>query len=101
MSAIPEALIELVFTLVTTALKFILYPIDAFVVSVMPDLGSSTAFIVDFLNLCFKSIGWCLDALGISSTLINYVILYYVFKYSLMFGIWNIKNVVKWVKSFI
>lgn len=101
MSSLLNFTIDTVFSIVSTAIKFILYPIDSIIVSVLPDLGSSTSAIVDFLNLCFKTIGWCIDALGIPSSLITLVISYYVFKYTLSFGVLNFKLIIRWVKNFI
>lgn len=72
-----STILTTIFSFIIDLVNLILYPIDALIENFLPDLSNALSSISSFLDLAFSSIGWCINALGIPSLAIDFIIMYY------------------------
>ena len=91
-----NALLQGVISLIIGLVNIILTPIDAIIVSALPDLSNAFTAIGSFLNVAGQSIGWVISLTGLSSSTISLVVTYYTFKLTAPFLFYMIKLALAW-----
>ena len=86
-----NAIVKGIISLVISLVSILLYPIDALITSVLPDLSTMISSVGTFLGICTQSIGWVLSCLGINYSIISLIVLYYVFKLTAPLLVYTIK----------
>ena len=82
--------------LIISLVSVILYPIDALITTLLPDLAESLSSVGEFFQIISQSIGWVISATGISNKTILVVIMYYTFKLTAPLMFYMIKLALKW-----
>lgn len=91
-----NALLKGVIKLIISLVNVILTPIDAIIVSVLPDLSNAFTAIGSFLNIISSGIGWAVSLTGLSSATISTIVAYYSFKLTAPFLFYMIKLALAW-----
>lgn len=91
-----NALLQGVISLIISLVNIILTPIDAIIVSALPDLSNAFTAIGSFLNIAGQSIGWVISLTGLSASTISLVVTYYTFKLTAPFLFYMIKLALAW-----
>ena len=91
-----NALLKGVIKLIISLVNVILTPIDAIIVSVLPDLSNSFTAVGSFLNIISSGIGWAVSLTGLSSATISIIVAYYSFKLTAPFLFYMIKLALAW-----
>lgn len=94
-----NAILKGLMNFVISIVNVILSPIDALIETALPSLSDALSSIGDFFDLCGTYIGWGIDLLGIPSSLISFVILYYVFKLTVPLAVSAVKMAVRWYNA--
>lgn len=94
-----SAILTTIFSFIIDLVNLILYPIDALIENFLPDLSNALGSISSFLDLAFSSIGWCINALGIPSLAIDFIIMYYGIKLTAPILFYAIKLCVSWISK--
>lgn len=85
-----------IISLIITLCSLLLAPIDAIILTLIPDLSNCFTAIGNFLNICFSSIGWVISLTGISPDVISIIVIYYTFKLTAPFSFYMIKLALAW-----
>lgn len=91
-----QAILNGIFTLITSLVNLILYPIDALIETALPDLSNALTAISTFLSYVTTSIGWVLSCFGLSSSCLSLIVLYFTFKLTFPLVVYTIKLAIKW-----
>lgn len=91
-----RAIINGIFSLVTTLVSVLLAPIDLIIDNALPTISSWINAVGTFLSYCTQAIGWCLSAIGMSSDIISLIIIYYTFKLTVPLLVYTVKLAIKW-----
>lgn len=91
-----RAIINGIFTLITSFVGVLLTPIDTLIDSALPSLSSAINAVGSFLQTCTSAIGWVLSCFGLSSNCISLIILYFTFKLTVPITIYLVKLAIKW-----
>ena len=91
-NAILTGIINLIIGLVS----IILYPIDALIMSALPDLSNALTAVGSFLNLISTSIGWVISLTGLSSETLSLIVAYFTFKLTAPMLFYMIKLALDW-----
>lgn len=91
-----NALLKGVIKLIISLVNVILTPIDAIIVSVLPDLSNAFTSVGSFLNIISSGIGWAVSLTGLSSATISIIVAYYSFKLTAPFLFYMIKLALAW-----
>lgn len=91
-----NALLKGVIKLIISLVNVILTPIDAIIVSVLPDLSNAFTAIGSFLSIISSGIGWAVSLTGLSSATISLIVAYYTFKLTAPFLFYMIKLALSW-----
>ena len=91
-----QTILTALFSFISSLVSFILTPLDNFILSYLPGLSNAFTGIASFLNLCVRSIGWVLSAIGLSQTTIALLVAFFVFKLTVPLLIYAVKLALKW-----
>lgn len=91
-NAILTGIINLIISLVS----LILLPIDALILSVLPDLSNAFTAIGSFLNIISSGIGWAVSLSGLSSATISLIVAYWTFTLTAPMLFYMIKLALAW-----
>lgn len=94
-----NALIKGIFNIVLGLVNLILTPINALILTFIPDLGNIFGIIRQFFTTCFTYIGWVRDASFIEGYTISLAIAYWTFKLTAPLAVNTIKLAIKWYNS--
>lgn len=94
-----KAIIKGIFKIIISLTSALLTPIDALIENLLPDLSSAINAVGQFFNLASNTLGFCVSCLGLSSTAINILILYFTFKLSAPLVVYAIKLAIKWYNA--
>lgn len=94
-NAILNGIINLIMVLV----KFITIPIDLIISNTVPSISTALTSFGEMLAIISKSMGWCISLLGISTSALSLIVLYYTFKLTAPILFSSIKSAIKWYKS--
>lgn len=99
MNTIINNIFNFILGFIISFIKLILLPIDAIIVTYLPDVDNLILNVSNFFNIAFSSVGWVLDLLAITPEMIQTLIIYYSFILVAPYLIWLIKVVVKWFSA--
>lgn len=91
-NAILTGIINLIISLVS----LILLPIDALILSILPDLSNAFTAIGSFLNLISTGLGWAVSLTGLSSATISLIVSYWTFTLTAPMLFYMIKLALSW-----
>lgn len=91
-NAILTGIINLIIGLVS----LILAPIDALILSALPDLSNALTAVGSFLNLISTSIGWVISLTGLSHETLSLIVIYFTFKLTAPMLFYMIKLALSW-----
>lgn len=91
-NAILTGIIKLIVGLVS----LILAPIDALIMSALPDLSNALSAVGSFLNLIAQGVGWAISATGLSNETLSLIALYFGFKLTAPMLFYMIKLAISW-----
>lgn len=91
-----RAIINGIFSLVTSLVSVILSPIDSIITTALPGLSDAISAIGSFLQLCSSAIGWVLSCFGLSSSCLSLIVVYFTFKLTIPITIYLVKLAIKW-----
>lgn len=94
-----NAILKGLMNFVISIVNIILSPIDLLISNALPSLNEALSSIGNFFDLVGTYIGWGIDFLGIPSSLISFVILYYTFKLTVPLAVSAIKMAVRWYNA--
>ena len=94
-----STILTTIFSFIIDLVNLILYPIDALIENFLPDLSNALSSISSFLDLAFSSIGWCINALGIPSLAIDFIIMYYGIKLTAPILFYVMKLCFSWISK--
>lgn len=83
-------------TLIIGLINLVLLPIDALILTVLPDLSGALSSFGEFLDLVSTHMGWAISFSGLSTNAISLIILYYGFKLTAPLLFYTIKLALKW-----
>lgn len=89
-------LLQGLMTLIISLINLVLLPIDAIIISVLPDVSNALSSFGDLLELISTHLGWAVSFSGLSSNAISLIILYYGFKLTAPLLFYTIKLALKW-----
>lgn len=69
--------------LIAKVVGILLFPIDALLVSFLPDVSNVLTNITYYMNLPFQVMGWLFSLLHIPSACFTLIVSYWVFKYAI------------------
>lgn len=93
------AILNGIFSLLSSLIQVLLYPIDLAIEAALPDLASGINYINDLFNFINSVIGYCVDASGLSTVAIGMVVAYWVFVLTIPLTFSSIKLALKWYNS--
>lgn len=95
------ALFQLVLALIGTIVTVIMYPIGLLITTLMPDqtYWHISATIELYFDYATTYISWIIDAFAVPHIVLTIIASYYLFRFSLTFGLWTIKLFVKWKQA--
>ena len=91
-----NAILKGIFSLITSLVNVLLYPIDMIISNALPSLQSALNAIGSFLTIVSSSIGWVLSVFGLSSECLSLIVLYFTFKLTIPLTVYVIKLAIKW-----
>lgn len=91
-----NALLQGIITLIISLVNLILTPIDAIILSALPDLSGALTSIGAFLTIAGSSIGWVISLTGLSSETISLIVVYFTFKLTAPLLFYMIKLALAW-----
>lgn len=91
-NAILMGMIKLIVGLV----ELILSPIDALILSALPDLSNALTAVGNFFNLIAQGIGWAVSALGLSNETLSLIVMFFTFKLTAPMLFYMIKLALSW-----
>lgn len=91
-----NALLMGIINLIITLVNVIMYPIDALILSVLPDLSNALTSIGNFFNLISNGLGWAISASGLSSETLSLIVVYFTFKLTAPMLFYMIKLALTW-----
>lgn len=94
-----RAIINGIISLIVDLVSILLSPIDNIITSVLPNLSGAINAVGSLLSTMTQSIGWGISALGIPSSAISLLIIYYTFKLTAPLLFYTIKLAIKWYNS--
>lgn len=90
---------QVIMALVVTIVNLILYPFSLLISEFIPDLDNALSALADYFNYAGTYMGWLLNALAVPAAVVTMVAAYYLFSYSVTFGAWAVKLMIKWKKA--
>lgn len=96
---ILTGIFQLLMSLVLTIVSIILYPFGLLIKQFLPDVDSALSALSEYFVYVAQYMGWILDALLVPKIVITMIVTYYLFRFSVTFGAWGIKLVLKWKKA--
>lgn len=91
-----QAILNGVISLIIGLVDLILYPIDALILSALPDLSHAFTAIANFLNMISSGLGWALSLTGLSQETLSIIVLYFTFKLTAPMLFYMIKLALSW-----
>lgn len=85
-----------IINLIISLVSLILLPIDALILSILPDLSNAFTAIGSFLNLISSGIGWAVSLTGLSSATISLIVSYWTFTLTAPMLFYMIKLALSW-----
>lgn len=86
--------------IITKIVGIIMYPLDAIVVALIPDVSQAITNITYYLNLPSQFMGWILELFHIPSYATSLIIGYWVFKYAVIGATKGIKTTITLYQRF-
>lgn len=77
----------------------LLTPIDFLISTLIPNLGSYTANIVNFFGSVTNYLGWAMSAIGINAIVATLLVGFWTFKLTAPAFVWVFKLVFKWYRT--
>lgn len=91
-----NAILSGIFKVIITLVSVLLYPIDALILTLLPDLSNALTSIGAFFNLIGQCLGWVVSVSGLSSQTISLIVLYFVFKLTAPLMFYLVKLALSW-----
>lgn len=91
-----NALLTGIFNVIISLVDIIMSPIDSLIASSLPDVSSAISSIASLFKLITQSLGWGISLLGLSSTCLSIIVMYYVFKLTMPLAFSLIKSALAW-----
>ena len=85
--------------LIISLVSVVMGPIDALISQFLPDLGNAINSIGTFFELATNSLGFCVSLMGLSSTALSLIVLYFTFKLSAPIVVSACKTAIKWYNA--
>lgn len=91
-----NAILTGIINLIVGLVEIILYPFDALILSVLPDLSNALTAIGGFINVITSGIGWVISLTGLSSETLSLIVMYFTFKLTAPMLFYMIKLALSW-----
>lgn len=91
-----NAILKGIIGLIVGLVSVILAPIDALILSALPDLSNALTAVGNFLNLIAQGVGWAVSATGLSNETLSLIVMYFAFKLSAPMLFYMIKLALSW-----
>ena len=91
-----NAILTGIINLIVGLVEIILYPFDALILSVLPDLSNALTGIGGFINVITSGIGWVISLTGLSSETLSLIVMYFTFKLTAPMLFYMIKLALSW-----
>ena len=91
-----NAILQGIMSLIIGLVSLLLYPIDALIMSALPDLSNALTAVGGFLNLISQGVGWAVSATGLSNETLSLIVMYFVFKLTSPMLFYMIKLAITW-----
>lgn len=93
------AIIEIILQIIVVIINILIWPFGLLIKSILPDIDQAMDAIADYFDLAGTYISWLLNALAIPPVVISLVVGYYIFAFTVTFGAWLIKLLIKWKQA--
>lgn len=94
-----NAILTGIINLIVGLVSLILAPIDALILSALPDLSNALTAVGSFLNLISTSIGWVISLTGLSNETLSLIVAYFTFKLTAPMLFYMIKLALDWYEK--
>lgn len=94
-----NAILTGIINLIVGLVSLILAPIDALILSALPDLSNALTAVGSFLNLISTSIGWVISLTGLSNETLSLIVAYFTFKLTAPMLFYIIKLALDWYEK--
>lgn len=91
-----NAILKGVISLIVGLVNLILSPIDALILSVLPDLSNGLTAVGNFFTFISQGIGWVVSLTGLSNETLSLIVLYFTFKLTAPMFFYMIKLALSW-----
>lgn len=88
-----------IIALVLLLVKAITFPINVFIIALLPPMAIGLDALADYFEIIFRYIGWAISLAGIPTSMLALILAYYTFKLTAPLAIWVIKNIVNWYNT--
>lgn len=88
-----------IFKIITKLIAVILAPINLLISQFLPSFNNMLTLVGNFFSQVGTYSGYILDSFLLSSEVVSFLILYWVFKLTFPFAVSTIKLIVKWYNS--
>jgi hypothetical protein len=79
-----------------TVVNIILYPFGLLVKTFIPNLDAGLIALSDYFDYATTYMAWILNAFAVPTAVVAMVASYYLFVFSVTFGTWSVKLILKW-----
>lgn len=91
-----SAILQGIMSLIISLVSIVLAPIDAIIVSVLPDISNAMSQFGTFMNYISTHIGWVVSFSGLSANAISLIVMFYGFKLTAPLLFYTVKLALKW-----
>lgn len=81
--------------------KAILLPINTLIEQFLPDLSNMLSSVQPLFDTASQYLNWVISLSGLSTTAIQFIVLYFTFKLTVPLSVYVIKFVVKWYNALV
>lgn len=94
-----NAIIQGIFKLIMGLVDVVLKPIDLLIESVLPDVSQGLYFIGQLFDIVGKGLSWAVNASGLHSGILSFLVLFMTFKLTVPVTVSAIKKAIKWYNA--
>lgn len=91
-----NAILKGIISLIVGLVNLILSPIDALILSALPDLSNALTAVGNFFTFISQGIGWVVSLTGLSNETLSLIVLYFTFKLTAPMFFYMIKLALSW-----
>lgn len=89
----------MIWEILFTVVQWILYPVDALIRSLLPDISNAMSNFGQFISMITSSLGWVISLSGLPAIAISLVASYLIFKLTAPVFFWLFKLILKWIRQ--